>query len=126
MPIRAGGVTDFSNNQDTSSLPYDSPALSDLSERDKPWDKHRANCDRTTQHYRGSEFSDYADRMTFCAEFLGFGFEGKDDGEVQLRLRTARFCRVRHCPVCQWRRSLAWKAKAYQVLPLIVEKYLNI
>ncbi len=25
--------------------------------------------------------------------------------------------------MCQWRRSLKWKAKAYQVLPKIVEKY---
>ena len=121
--MRGRGVSDRANDQDTSSLPHDSPALSELSERDKPWDKHRANCDRTTRHYRDSEFDAYADRMTFCSEFLGFGFEGKDDGEIQLKLRTARFCRVRHCPVCQWRRSLMWKAKAYQVLPLLVKKY---
>jgi hypothetical protein len=29
-------------------------------------------------------------------------------------LSASRFCRVRTCPVCQWRRSLMWKAKAYQ------------
>lgn len=123
MPLRRQSVLGRANDPDTSSLPHDSPALSDLSPRDKPWDKHRGNCDRATQHYRGSEFNRYADRMTFCSEFLGFGFEGTDDGEVRLKLRTARFCRVRHCPVCQWRRSLMWKAKAYKVLPTIIRDY---
>lgn len=42
---------------------------------------------------------------------------------MRMKLRAARFCRLRHCPVCQWRRSLRWKAKAYQVLPRIVEKH---
>jgi plasmid rolling circle replication initiator protein Rep len=42
---------------------------------------------------------------------------------MQMKLRGARFCRLRHCPVCQWRRSLRWKAKAYKVLPRIVERH---
>lgn len=101
-----------------SSIP-----LADISPRDKPWDKHRANCDKATRHYEGSEFNRYAERMTFCSEFLGFGLIGSDDGEFKLKLRTARFCRVRHCPVCQWRRSLMWKSKAYRILPSIVSQY---
>ena len=62
--------------------------------------------------------------MTFCSEFLQFGLVHDDDHEaMKLKLRAARFCRVRHCPVCQWRRSLRWKAKAYKVLPRIIEDY---
>ncbi|MCZ7121741.1 protein rep, partial [Salmonella enterica subsp. enterica] len=30
---------------------------------------------------------------------------------------------VRHCPVCQWRRSLMWQARFYQSLPRIVAEY---
>ncbi|WP_205583196.1 protein rep, partial [Pseudomonas aeruginosa] len=30
---------------------------------------------------------------------------------------------VRHCPVCQWRRSLMWQARFYQSLPRIVADY---
>ena len=97
--------------------------LAEISPRDKPWDKHRFNCDRATRHYSGTEFQRLADRMTFCSEFLGFGLVGSDDGTLALKLRTARFCRVRHCPVCQWRRSLMWKAKAYKVLPNIVRDF---
>ncbi|HEY9599038.1 MAG TPA: protein rep [Cyanophyceae cyanobacterium] len=61
--------------------------------------------------------------MTFCSELLDFTLKPTDDESYALKLSSARFCRVRHCPVCQWRRSLAWKAKAYKVLPQIVEKY---
>ena len=106
-----------------SSVPDSQPALADLSPRDKPWDKHRGNADKVDALYAGSEFQDYSSRVTFCAEFLKFGLVPDDDESLKLKLRAARFCRVRHCPVCQWRRSLMWKAKAYKVLPKIVEAY---
>ncbi len=104
----------------------DTPALSDLSERDKPWDKHRTNCDATAAYYKGSEFNQYAERMNECSGLLDFRLvpEAKD-GVYRLKLAAARFCKVRHCPVCQWRRSLMWKAKAYKILPQVLEDYPN-
>lgn len=99
------------------------PALSDVSPRDKPWDKHRAFADRVEGFYARSEFQRYSERIHFCSELLEFGLAPQDDDALKLKLRAARFCRVRHCPVCQWRRSLMWKAKAYKVLPRIVEAY---
>lgn len=99
------------------------PALSDLSPKDKPWDKHRSFADTAEALYRGSEFQDYADRILYCSEFLKFGLVSGEDEALKLKLRAARFCRVRHCPVCQWRRSLMWKARAYKVLPRIIEQY---
>jgi plasmid rolling circle replication initiator protein Rep len=98
------------------------PALSDLSPRDKPWDKHRGFADRVEGLYAGSEFHRLSDRIHYCSELLEFGLGGEGD-RPKLKLKAARFCRVRHCPVCQWRRSLMWKAKAYKVLPKIVEAY---
>lgn len=98
-------------------------ALSDLSPQDKPWDKHRAFADRVQTHYAGTEFNDYSQRVSFCSQLLEFGLTLSDNDALKLKLRSARFCRVRHCPVCQWRRSLMWKAKAYKVLPKIVEAY---
>lgn len=99
------------------------PALSDLSPGDKPWDKHRSFADTVQSHYRGSEFQDYANRVQDCSQLLGFGLTCQEDNSLKLKLKAARFCRVRHCPVCQWRRSLMWKAKAYKVLPKIVDAY---
>lgn len=97
-------------------------ALSEVSPGDKPWDKHRSYADRVESLYKGSEFDHYSSRIHFCSQLLEFGLQ-PDVEALKLKLRSARFCRVRHCPVCQWRRSLRWKAKAYQVLPKLVEKY---
>ena len=98
-------------------------SLSDVSPQDKPWDKHRSFADAVEGLYRGSEFNSYSTRIHFCSELLHFGLVDDDGNALKLKLRSARFCRVRHCPVCQWRRSLMWKAKAYKILPKIIEQY---
>lgn len=99
-------------------------ALSDVSPQDKPWDKHRAFADRVESYYGSSpDFHRYSERVKDCAQLLQFGLVPQEDTTLKLKLRSAKFCRVRHCPVCQWRRSLMWKARAYKVLPNLVEKY---
>jgi plasmid rolling circle replication initiator protein Rep len=55
-----------------------------------------------------------SERMKTCAQWLSF-FR-KEDGTM--KLHDARFCRVRLCPVCQWRRSLKTFAQMSQVLDL--------
>lgn len=107
----------------SSHVTNDSPALSELSPGDKPWDKHRSFADRVEHHYQGSQFQAYADRVRDCSQLLSFGLTLQPDDSLKLKLKAAKFCRVRHCPVCQWRRSLMYKARMYKVLPKIVEKY---
>ncbi len=98
--------------------------LTDISERDQVWDKHRSNSDRVSEHYKGSCYNRYAERITNCSQLLDFKLTpDSEEGLLKLKLAGAKFCRVRHCPVCQWRRSLAWKAKAYQFLPKVVEDF---
>ncbi len=98
--------------------------LGDISERDKVWDKHRANADKVSQHYKDSHYKCYSDRINFCSELLDFKLTpDADEGVLKLKLSSARFCRVRHCPVCQWRRSLMWKAKAHKALPRVIEHF---
>lgn len=100
------------------------PALSDISERDKPWDKHRKNSDIVASYYSGTEFHDHSQSINFCSQLLGFGLmPDTDEGTYKLKLRSARFCRKRHCCVCQWRRSLRWGAKAHKMIPRVVEDY---
>lgn len=128
-PSEEGGtvisISPLSSSENSTDVPANAPALSDLSERDKPWDKHRSNADRAANHYRGEkDFDKYATRIDFCSQLLDFKLTpDSDEGSLRLKLSSARFCRVRHCPVCQWRRSLMWKAKAYKILPTIVEAY---
>lgn len=124
MPFRKTENTDLftSIEQSSQSNSIDGLLISD-NLQDTPWDKHRRFADRVMSHYAGSKFDRYAERMALCSQLLEFDLKAADDNTSRLQLRSARFCRVRHCPVCQWRRSLMWKAKAYQVLPKVVEQY---
>ena len=101
------------------------PLLTTYSPRDKPWDTHRGQSDDVAGIYASSrEFERYAARMSDCSTILHFGWSSPEgEGETALKLREAQFCRVRHCPVCQWRRSLMWQARFYQALPAIVEAH---
>nr|CRY93595.1 hypothetical protein [uncultured prokaryote] len=97
-------------------------ALSDYSPTDAPWDVHRGQADDVCGIYATAlEFERYAARMADCGGVLLFGWVIDPATWVTaLRLKHSHFCRVRHCPVCQWRRSLMWQARFHQALPKIV------
>lgn len=99
--------------------------LSDRSEKDKPWDIHRHDCDLVADIYKQSfEFERYFERMNECSGHLQYSeMLNRDTGEIGIKLKSARFCRVRHCPVCQWRKALMWKAKFYKALPELERNY---
>jgi plasmid rolling circle replication initiator protein Rep len=101
-----------------------SPSLSEISPTDKPWDVHRSESDQISLSYAGSEFWKYSERINDCAQLLGFGLAPDAHvGVYRLKLRTARFCHVRTCMVCAWRRSLMYKARAYKALPKVIADY---
>lgn len=106
-----------------TETPHD--GLTDYSPKDAPWDRHRAQADDVGRIYAyAAEFERYAARMSRCSGVLAFSKTIEPEtGEVALRLREAQFCRVRYCPVCQWRRALMWQAKFYKSLPKIVDAY---
>jgi len=99
--------------------------LTDYSPKDAPWDKHRAQTDDVADIYaRAAEFERLAARMSACSGILRFGWvDDPETGESRLRLREARFCRVRYCPTCQWRRTLMWQARFYEAIPALVEAH---
>ena len=100
--------------------------LSELSPRDKSWDKHRAVAEVVEVFYANSDFSKLGERISGCSKFLDFKLvPNNETGELNLKLSTTHFCRVRYCPVCQWRRSLMNKGKFIRILPKILEDYPN-
>lgn len=93
-------------------------ALSDVSERDKTWDIHRACTQDVAQMYaQDPQFKRISERMGSCSAWLQFSFA---DG---FKLQSANFCRVRNCPVCQWRKSLYWKAMMYKTYDRLKAEY---
>lgn len=108
---------------DTSIQPES--RLIDYSPKDRPWDVHRAQADQVAETYaQDLDMNRLADRIGGCSGYLWFQWTAPDDaGETRLKLAQARFCRVRHCPVCQWRRALMWQARFLKALPEIQAQY---
>lgn len=77
----------------------------------RPWALHKLNSGYISLAYEEVD-PRKAERMKECANWLAFW--RKEDGSM--KLHDARFCRVRLCPICQWRRSIKTYAQMSQVL----------
>jgi len=105
------------------SQDVDCSYLTDLSPNDRPWDDHALERDQVRNLYLAKGHK-YALSMSNCSLWLEFALKPSlDTSDLKFKLQSARFCRVRHCPVCQWRRSLKWRAKFLQVLPKIQDDH---
>lgn len=63
-------------------------------------------------------------RVTQCANILNFGWvQSSEEGVHELKLKRAQFCRVRTCPICQWRRSQMLLARFFEAFPRICADY---
>lgn len=109
-----------------AELIYDNPPsddvalkLSDVSNRDEVWDTHRNHTADVSDIYKNTQFDKYSERMNDCSSYLEFSIN-KEKG---LALKRSFFCHVRNCPVCQWRKSLFWKARAYQTFDKLQKEY---
>lgn len=97
--------------------------LEQVSKKDKPWRVHKSENSSilrifaTTDKHRKKSV-----RMKHCGEFLRFGLFDNEQHELELHLTKANFCRVRWCPICEWRKSLLWKARFYNALPSLLQE----
>lgn len=97
--------------------------LSDVSPQDKPWDKHRKNANKTALIYRQKGFERNFERIDDCSRIIEFVMRpGFESGRL-FKLAYARFCRVRLCPVCQWRKTKMWRARFFAAVPKILKDY---
>lgn len=61
-------------------------------------------------------------RLQECGQFLSFVRRPPEEGGG-LRLQAANFCRLRLCPMCQWRKSLKAYGQMRQILDLCRKSY---
>jgi len=98
--------------------------LTDISPKDKPWDIHREQADSVMYLYKETLYHRYFERMNSCSKILEFMSQvDPETAEIVLKLNHTHFCRVRHCPVCQGRKSLKWRARFFEAMPKIREAY---
>ena len=79
--------------------------------KSRNWALHKLNSGYISLAYEEID-PKKSERMKDCANWLAF--RRKED--ATMKLHDARFCRVRLCPICQWRRSLKTFAQMSQVL----------
>jgi plasmid rolling circle replication initiator protein Rep len=91
--------------------------LSDYSAKDSNhWDTKRSLTQSVEQIFYGSDepnLNKQAKRLRECSSLLLYSL--KEDNSI--KLKRARFCKVRTCPVCGWRRSKMWQRRMFEALP---------
>lgn len=89
------------------------------------WDEARRDADLTSWLYRGhtdSRVRRWGERIAGCGHSLTYEWKRREDGTWGRRLRAARLCRVRTCPICMWRRSLRLQTEIEGRLSVLREK----
>lgn len=108
--LDTSGVS-FTRSQGSPPEPSPGTPLEEVSPKDRRWTRRRREAVRVRQIYAVSGDCDrydphgYAERVSECSRNPVFAW---DRGAKTYRLQRADFCRVRMCPVCQWRKSLRW------------------
>lgn len=99
--------------------------LTDLSPRDAKWEDVKPQSQIVANAYAGTVYDKYYERMQDCSGWLRFALVPNDAGESIHKLQQAHLCHVRHCPVCQWRRSLMWRSRMFRALRRVLSDYPN-
>lgn len=96
-------------------------ALDDRSSsgRVRPWREKKEASEKLADIYQYVDM-DKSERVRSCGDFLEFNL--LPDGSQ--KLTSANFCRVRLCPMCQWRRSLKVYSQMTRIFSALdAEKY---
>lgn len=88
--------------------------------RERPWSHKKDFNMKLSEIYKGIDY-DKSVRLEKCGDFLEFVLS--DDG---MKLYNANFCRVRLCPMCQWRRSLKVYGQMTKVFHALSDDYVVI
>lgn len=106
-----------------------------LTGKDVKWDAKRYLTQLVEEHFqkmletktdphRQKKLTAWLSRLTECTTWLEFlKFQDLGTEEITRKLNRASFCRVRSCPVCQWRRSMKARAKFYRIAPQLVRDF---
>ena len=101
----------------TDELPY----LTTFSPKDKGWNFKKVQSLAIADLFKLVEHNNYEARIRGCAGYLSFALvPDESTGVVTFRLRDARFCRVRLCSTCQWRKQIMWLARVSKATPRII------
>lgn len=91
--------------------------------KERPWKIHKQENLRLVELYKMSKERNLISDsrlhdLEHCADTLVF----LQNAEGKKKLKTANFCRMRLCPICQWRRSLKMFGQVQTITDKILER----
>lgn len=92
--------------------------------KERPWKLHKKKNLRLVELYKKARIKDInliSDSRLFDLEHCGDTLTFLQNAEGKKKLKTANFCRVRLCPMCQWRRSLKMFSQVKKITDKILE-----
>lgn len=100
-------------------IPNDVVILNDYTKtgKERPWAIKKEYNMKLAEIYKGIDYNKTV-RLEECGNFLEFTV---NDNEI--KLNRANFCRVRLCPICQWRRSLKVFSQMTKIFKELNNKY---
>jgi plasmid rolling circle replication initiator protein Rep len=66
---------------------------------------------------------DIAQRIGNCSLRLALALEQQDDQAARAHITAGMFCQARLCPICEWRRTRAWRGRLIAGLGRFAEVY---
>jgi plasmid rolling circle replication initiator protein Rep len=66
---------------------------------------------------------DIAQRIGNCSLRLALALQQQDDQAARAHITAGMFCQARLCPICEWRRTRAWRGRLIAGLGLFAEAY---
>lgn len=96
----------------------------------KEWEVRKLENAKLVELYEKAREIDFSvitpqrlDDLKSCGSYLRFGHYSDDSGRVRCKLDRASFCRVRLCPICQWRRGLKLFGQMKELMPVMISRY---
>lgn len=120
-------ITEFYQDVNLETTTGTGEILKDYSStgKERPWKLHKQENLQLVKIYktaRGKNINLITDSRLFdlehCADTLLFA----ENAEGKKKLKSANFCRLRLCPMCQWRRSLKMFGQVQTITDKILER----
>ena len=86
--------------------------------KERPWVKHKRESKQLAKLYEAAnkEVHLISDKRLAALESCGEYLEFTNYSDGTKKFRRANFCKLRLCPMCQWRRSLKLSRRLYQAM----------
>lgn len=85
--------------------------------KERPWQAKKISSEITAANFEEAGLYSKSRRMKDCADNLVFKFTGES-----LKLHQTWFCKVRLCPMCNWRRSIKIAAQNKKIVETVNER----